>query len=132
MDETTKAYIAGIIDGEGTISIHRRQNKRVPVLSVTNTDYKIINYLYEVMGTGTISIRKPRKDNHKTGYCIKWIYDNAINLVKEVYPYLIIKKDQADYILQWKDVVKRNGKYNAVELMLREQLVESIQSLNLR
>ena len=61
------AYVAGLIDGEGTITLTKiNSNKkfRYPVLSLTSTTYSFLEYLKSNFG-GTICPNKVYKDNHR-------------------------------------------------------------------
>ena len=74
--DTDKAYIAGLFDGEGSVSYKQYMRKRAhnkkayPTwqirLEVTMTDRSVILWLHEVLGCGTFS-KKPRKGKRKDG-----------------------------------------------------------------
>lgn len=106
--ETQRAYIAGIVDGEGTITIKKRNVKRKSgvfcfytcVVIVVNTDKKMLDFianLYE----GWININRRLKGNQRRSYI--WVCggDNMRKLLKDIFPYLIIKKKQAKIVLQF-------------------------------
>ena len=50
-------YLAGLIDGEGTITLSRRNlNKhRDLVITVSNTEMNILKYVQEITGVGKIT-----------------------------------------------------------------------------
>ncbi len=60
------AYIAGIVDGEGTVSLvrhHGTENRRA-VVSVANTEHDLLAYLKATIGAGRITRKRVAKDHH--------------------------------------------------------------------
>jgi hypothetical protein len=51
------AYLAGLIDGEGTVTLTRvhRNRQRGLVVAISNTERDILDHVREVVGCGTIS-----------------------------------------------------------------------------
>ncbi len=88
------AYLAGIIDGEGSIFNgynHNGVDKRIPRITVRNKDVELKRWLLKNIGGST--------DN---GECYHWIVNGAINvkvLLEALSPYLIIKRSKATSIL---------------------------------
>lgn len=122
MTEIEKAYIAGIIDGEGSVLLQRFHKNEFPspCVSVASTTLELLNYLKEAVWGGVVKRKKNYNiEKHKDCYSYVIKYDMAINLLKEVYPYLIIevKKKRAEMILKYyKNLTPRNGHYTP-ELM---------------
>ena len=57
LSETEAAYLAGIIDGEGTVTLtrtHRGENRR-PVVSISSTELPLLLYVRSVIGAGRIT-----------------------------------------------------------------------------
>ncbi|WP_194191205.1 LAGLIDADG family homing endonuclease [Clostridium chrysemydis] len=125
MKDTDKAYIAGLIDGEGSIMLQRihRSTYPSPVVSVTSTTIEILHYLKDIIGHGTITKKTNyNPEKHKDCYTYILTYDKAINLLKDIYPYLIIKikKERAKLIIdEYKSVTLRNGRYSKEQLALK-------------
>lgn len=121
MTELEKGYVAGIIDGEGTVTltkIHSTDKFRAPSIEVTSTTYEILNKLKELCG-GTISNVTKREEYHKQAY--RWVlrYDKVLSLLKDISDYLLEpnKKARAKLLLEkYKEVTPRNGKYNQEKL----------------
>lgn len=92
--KTTLAYLAGIIDGEGTITLAKesRSNRHEARLIVVNTDVKLMNWLKDNFG-GFVRIHK-RIIGQKQRY--DWVIagKKAVKLLEEVAEYLIIKREQ--------------------------------------
>jgi hypothetical protein len=118
--ETDDIYTAGLIDGEGTITLtHKRNNQfRSPCVSVSSTTLELVQFLEKTYG-GSISKHKVYRDHHKQSYSWKVHYNQAISFLTKVTPYLKEpeKLRRANLILTgYKSVTKRNGKYSSDEL----------------
>jgi hypothetical protein len=121
MKETEKAYIAGLIDGEGTISISHNNSQGSDaysiVLRIYNSDKRMIDWVENVTGYGNVREEKMRKDNWnrpniKPMY--KWaIYANNIRkLLPEIEKYLVIKKEQSQIMQEFLDLTNHfKGKH---------------------
>ena len=99
MTETDKAYLAGIIDGEGTIGINKSSRWYQFRIMVYNDNVELMDWIQLRCG-GKISSR----DRHGRGvlsYEWKLYGISAIQLVSYLIPYIVIKKDQADVAQQW-------------------------------
>lgn len=106
MLETEKAYIAGLLDGEGTISFKEKwvSNFRV---SIANTDVPLLEWVQSVVGFGRISTFKPHTmkytlDNGKVReyHCrpvsrIDWVGRGAELFLSEIVGYLVLKRQKA-------------------------------------
>jgi len=108
--DTDLAYIAGLLDGEGTISI-AAGSKKWPALRVeiASTDYEVLHYAEQVLGVGKIH---SQGQFHPLGGrpCFKYyIYcQKASDVLGLVLPYLHIKKQQAILGIKWqKNIVGR-------------------------
>lgn len=127
MKNTDAAYLAGIIDGEGTITLtrmHRNENRR-PVISIASTDIELLIYIKDLVG-GSISKKKnycPSK--HKLSYSLvvkrKEIVLSTLNDIR-AYLKVPSKIKRAKYILEnYEKVTPRNGKYNSSQLLMKQK-----------
>ena len=135
MTNTEKAYIAGIIDGEGSIMLtkfHKNQYHS-PCISVASTDLELLDWLKFKVGSGKITRKKNyNTSKHKDSFTYSLIYDAAIELLIEIQPYLIIqkKKSRAKYIIDnYKKLTIRNGKYNKEQKILKENFYRGFMEL---
>ncbi|MGL5379999.1 LAGLIDADG family homing endonuclease [Clostridium sp.] len=135
MTEVEKAYIAGIIDGEGSIMLQKFHKNEFPspCVSVASTTLELLNWLKEKIGGGKI-IRKKNYNPDKHSDCYSYFlkYNEAINLIQEIYPYLIIesKKRRANLILEkYKAVTPRNGRYSEELLKAKNKFYEDFISI---
>ena len=92
-----KAYIAGLIDGEGCVSICRRKHRQrksnnwyyEPQVVVANTDKRMMDFLVGLYGgwIATIKGKQVRvRINCKQGYHWKITGDGMRQLLKDVFP----------------------------------------------
>lgn len=52
--KTDAAYIAGLIDGEGTVTLtrkHRTENRQLAV-TISNTELRLLDHVHAVVGAG--------------------------------------------------------------------------------
>lgn len=118
MTSQQAAYIAGIIDGEGSISLVRHNKNKLPspLISIASADLELLEWIQKATGFGTI-IRKRNynPELHKDSYSLNIKYNQAISLLEKVVEFLVIhrKKKRAELILEkYKKVTPRNGRYN--------------------
>ena len=126
MTDLEKGYVAGLIDGEGTITLTKQdasQKFRYPCLEMTSTTFQMLEKLKELANGGAISNQKKYKENWKQSWHYQLRGDKVITLLTEVKDYLLEpkKKYRADLIVStYKAVTPRNGKYS--EEMLQKKL----------
>lgn len=109
------AYLAGLIDGEGTITItrHTQQNRRTyqykPFVWVVNTDKKMIEFVVEnFVGKGRM--RVARRGVRKPIYLWRVMsLDNIKHILEGCLPFLVTKKEHAEILLEYVDA--RNEAY---------------------
>lgn len=111
-------YMAGLMDGEGSIMLSRVQSNqnRTPVLSITMTTESIIRWLQDTFG-GTVSVKKTYKEHHKPAWVWKLTKQaDVFHVLDSILPYMKEpqKVARGNYILDhYLSVTVRNGKYNA-------------------
>jgi hypothetical protein len=109
-----KAWLAGVMDGEGSIYIHKRNAKKrkrgydfIPTVSIWNTNKKFILYIKNLIGLGyvfkTTEYRKNWKD--KYGYLLN--YDAIQLLLPLIKDKLIIKKRNAELMIRFLACLKK-------------------------
>jgi hypothetical protein len=94
------AYIAGVIDGDGSISISRQQTGRWPtfgvILRVDTTSRALADHLQRVTGLGsvmTLEVRDPVR--HRPGYAWAVTGAAAASILYAVSPFLRMKAPRA-------------------------------------
>ncbi len=142
MTETDLAYLAGFVDGEGTITImrFRRTNRKHqidyrPLLSISNTNREALEWVVSVTGVGSVQQSHRIRVGYKTNWKYTVVNSNAIVLAKILLPYLKIKKLNAEILVRYADTLITNYKpYRVSEVVLtqREELTNLVNHLNLR
>ncbi|AJD30402.1 LAGLIDADG family homing endonuclease [Clostridium sporogenes] len=127
MTNEQKAYIAGIIDGEGSIMLLKFHGNQFPSLcvSISSTTIELLEWMKDVTKIGTIKSKKNyNTEKHTDSFTYTIKYDDSINLLIEIEPYLVIKnkKIRARLIIKkYKSVTPRNGKYSDEMLKAKEE-----------
>lgn len=121
MKKHTKSYIAGLFDGEGTVTltrIHSSDKFRVPVASMTSTSIEILNFIQIYYG-GSISKQKVYKEHHKLSWVWRITNQKALLFFKDILPFILIEEKQRRVKLllnNYNKLTKRNGKYTNEEI----------------
>ncbi len=101
LSELEWAYLAGIIDGEGSIAIYRFRDSYRPEISVFNTNVELKQWLKTRLGG---YVNPPRQQNPRQKPAFKW-RTTTLRQMKEIcqrcLPYLIVKRPQALIILRF-------------------------------
>jgi hypothetical protein len=105
LTDAEKGYIAGIIDGEGCISIsHHLRGHSSPQIKVKMTNHNCLLWCYQKTSLGRFYPYKlgPAYKFNKQPYV--WIVtklDEILSLLKLIEPYLIVKKKQAALMVEF-------------------------------
>ena len=135
LSTTDAAYLAGLVDGEGTITLSASKDRtRKPSLSIANTDRGLLEWTREVTGSGFISTKRSKKEPHHLDAHIWASYsDQALNIVEQILPYLKEAKKlaRAKFLLDnYKKVTPRNGKYTKELFKKKEEFVKEFYCLS--
>ena len=129
MNDTDKAYIAGLFDGEGSINFTRRPEKKKKhkgkgyrisnsmriSMEISMTDRSVLIWLHEVLGVGTLT-NKPRKGLRKNGtkYLMqyRWLctFRDAYWVCLNIWPFAHTKLPKMQQILEHYAGKTMNGK----------------------
>jgi len=127
MNRIEAAYLAGLIDGEGTVSITKqKQYKRKlfalrPWLIVSNTNAPLILFLKRNYG-GSIH-RQKQRGNSKPELRWQVLEQKEIkNILVRVFPYLRIKKVRAKLLLRFLISREKRKPYSKRELAIFEKI----------
>ena len=104
--ETDKAYLAGLIDGEGSIGIDNHGGIRSPSIRITltNTDANMLAELKAIWG-GWLSARRKRKLGWKSVADLIWAGKPASKVLRAIEPYVKAKRKQCQLALQFNETV---------------------------
>lgn len=93
-------YIAGILDGEGTVGFHKNNGRFIaPNVAVVNSNKEVLNWLKNEIGGG-ISF-----NSHGTNkVCSTWQLDRTRDIhafLNAIIPFLIIKRENARRVIDY-------------------------------
>lgn len=150
LPDTLLAYMAGIIDGEGCLTISRqiRKDRKNPSfktsITVSNTDRRLVDIFHENFG-GVIYETKDNRVSKGWANSFTWhcSIGNSAIFLKAILPYLIAKKAQALMILEFQEVQSqyvRKSKGQGLgtkglseeEIEVRQYYHNSVRNLNLK
>jgi hypothetical protein len=127
------AYIAGIIDGEGTITLSRRHanENRQLVVSIANTERGLLEFVLDATGVGKITRKRVASDKHTPSFAYSVSNQQALELLRSISMYLrSYKSARANLILrEYKKLTPRNGKYTDAIKQKRASFEEQLLAL---
>ena len=99
--ETTNAWAAGIVDGEGYITRrkHKRGTKTQPFVRVYNTDIRMLHKLAENYEGSVLLDKRKNRPNCKPCWHWQLCDKKCIKFLLEIKPYLVIKAEKAKEVL---------------------------------
>jgi hypothetical protein len=136
LSEAEAAYVAGIIDGEGTITLTRthRDERRRPVVSISSTELPLLQYIRSIVGAGRITGKITTRDHHSPSLAYVISSRQALALLAQVSKYLRTYKLQRCRLLleEYIAVTPRNGRYTAAQRAAKEMFEERFFALSIR
>ncbi|MFD1358820.1 LAGLIDADG family homing endonuclease [Fictibacillus halophilus] len=130
MENVEAAYLAGIIDGEGSITLTRMHSKefRRPCISIASTDLELLSYINSIVISRINYKKNYYPDNHKNSYTLTIKKKETVMFVlSKILPYLRIERKikRTQWILDHYNIVTpRNGKYTPEMLKVKLQFEE--------
>ncbi|MDE1852493.1 MAG: hypothetical protein KGI38_01965 [Thaumarchaeota archaeon] len=117
LTEPERAWLAAIIDGEGTIMLSKRKCSAarrgfyyIPSLEITNSNKALLIKILVMIGEG--GVYPDRRSEGNPRWKKKWIYNGSAGLMRvilpQILPFLIIKKEQAKTMLEYLQYVRDN------------------------
>ncbi|QGX39147.1 LAGLIDADG family homing endonuclease [Permianibacter aggregans] len=130
LSATDAAYIAGLIDGEGTITLirkHRNENRQLSV-SIASSERGILDYVLLVTGAGKITRKRTSQAHHAPQFAYAIYNRQALALLQQVASFLrSYKAQRAQLILQhYLSVTPRNGKYSDAQRLARAAFEQQV------
>ncbi len=117
LTKTESAYLAGIIDGEGTVTLtyRNKSSQRQLAVTVSSTDRRLLEYILRIVGAGKITNKKISRVNHSPAYTFQISNRQALSMLKQIAPFLrTYKRERTRIALSgYLKVTPRNGKYSA-------------------
>ncbi len=109
MEETDLAYAAGIVDGEGWVSFLHCGKERKSLsltVAVSNTNILLLQWLKSSFGGNAYLSRDGHRLNRKDVYTWGIFSLPALEFLKLIYPYLRLKKSQAEIAIKFLEMRK--------------------------
>ena len=124
MSLESAAYIAGLVDGEGTITLcaEHRGDKREIVLSISNTDRALLEFVRDTVGAGHITSKRTYSERHTPSFAYKVTNRQALDVLSQIVDRLKTYRGKraALALEQYLAVTPRNGKYSQAALRLKD------------
>ena len=113
MTEAEWAYLAGLIDGEGSISI-----SHTVVVRIANTDFGILKWMWETFPEAKVNIANSNTSyGKKLCLAIRWNGVKAKPILEHTLPYLQGKKHKlAELGLEMISYLETNYRYMSPEI----------------
>jgi len=128
------AYMAGMVDADGSVSMQKDGNYRRPIVTVYNNDYSIMEKLQMAFG-GKISTRRFDNPRWADSYEIRFNTNESLYILEAILPYMQHNKKKARAQLLVENYVKftpRNGKYTKQQLEQKRWLEKEVMSIQMR
>ena len=106
--ETDKAYLAGLVDGEGHIGITTAMQRKGDgywrthclIVTVSNTHLETLAWV-KSLWQGTLVVRKQPRNKVPIGN-LRWSSRQAVEVLNDIKPYVRIKATQLELALQFR------------------------------
>lgn len=99
LSETEIAYLAGIFDWEGTLSVNKDKYGYHVYTGIVNTNRALVDWL--VARLGAKAYKKKDKPRGRQTWSVRFGHGRAYGLLRLMLPYLIIKKRHAELFLAY-------------------------------
>ena len=130
LSPTDAAYIAGLVDGEGTITLSRKHANegRQLVISISSTERPILDFAREQIGAGKITTKKTAKAHHAAAFTYAICNRQALSLLLQIERFLrSYNRRRAELVREsYLRLTPRNGKYTPALLAARKSFEERL------
>lgn len=140
INETEKSYLAGVIDSDGCIQLSKNTNCRTykAIVTITQRDIALIEWIYQRFeGHLYIDAVKRNKSFKKQNayFRLSFFNTNAVDLLTQLSPYLVAKKQQALCVIHAHQMTRNciKGKWNSLPddvLEFQKEMHIKIKNLN--
>ena len=118
------AYTAGLFDGEGTVTLARKNKGdpfRRPSVSISNTAMELLGFLKERYG-GSICSKRNYKEHHLPSFTWGLRETKCLAFLSDIIPHVREPNKRYRILLllkEYKTLTKRNGKYTEEQRIAR-------------
>lgn len=138
----SREYLAGFVDGEGSIMIVKSGRPRADgvqvsfsaTLMIANTHRQALEAIQGIYGGRIDSNGKPHNPKWKQGWSLIWKGPAAASLISALRPHLLIKREQADVALAFVELQKSSYRRlkSEADVEAANDCYRSIRALNAR
>jgi len=144
LGESEKAWLAGVIDGEGSIFLSKVLNPKtrrgffyLPTLSISNTNRPFLVKVAETIDEGSVCFAKKGDSKTKS----RWMYICSSGVIRailpQILPHMIVKRDRAVMMLRFLEFLDSNPIYGRKEVPKSyydrlDALYREMKTLNMR
>jgi hypothetical protein len=130
------AYLAGLIDGEGTVTLtrqHRNEGRRL-VVCISNNELGILEFAKECIGAGRITTKRTYNERHADSFTYHVSSRQALDLLYQIVPFMkSYKARRASLALsRYLQLTPRNGKYRPEIRRQREDFERQLLAIHSR
>ena len=141
--DVDKAYIAGLVDGEGCITLRREVRKenhrgwRInPHVGIYNTNREVLEWAQQTLACGclwkTTMSKKHAKAHYKQMYVLHFNAHDIRSLLPQLLPYLKIKKLPAELVLEYLSMVSQGKAMTEAQEARALELLQLVQKTRVR
>jgi len=136
LSKTAAAYIAGLVDGEGTVTLtrqHRNESRRL-TLSISNTEIALLEFVKDSVGAGRITGKRTYSQRHAPSFTYAITSRQALAVLEQILPYLrSYKRSRATLALQhYVQLTPRNGRYTKKLMDARSRFESRLLGIRVR
>ncbi|MCJ7631753.1 hypothetical protein MUP77_05065 [Candidatus Bathyarchaeota archaeon] len=130
------AWLAGIIDGEGTIGASFEKPKGyastylVLYVRVSNTKKEIVEECKRISQVGNIQFVKAKNSRWNDWYFWTAKCHNAVKILKELEPYILTKKRHIELAYEWVELERFVGYHKKGSIALSTKAIEKRKGIN--
>lgn len=140
MSPTEAAYLAGFVDGEGTISLSRARRKEnragfryQPCFQFAQARRSALRRIIRLCGNGRLVVATvPKGPHQKQGYNVRFQPNQIRHVLPQILPYLIVKRTQAKLLLRALDILPTGANYTPESWSAIQQIRHQLRQLNQR
>jgi len=141
---TDWAYLAGLIDGEGSLALahrkggrhfrsgrytyYRSDNSYQCHVTISNTDFKMVDWVRYTF-KGCVYFAREREGNRKRQYTIAWQANDMVKwILKGTLPYMLTKYEVAETILHFLEIPRLEKELRQIQYEDFKGLKEQVKS----
>jgi LAGLIDADG-like domain len=133
LDPPTAAYLAGLVDGEGTVTLtrlHRKENRRL-VVCIANNDLSLLRYVRDAVRAGKITGKRSYSKSHSPSFNYQITSRQALELLRQIAVFMkTYKTGRAQLALEnYLKLTPRNGRYSAETRTARREFENNLLAL---